>query len=259
MMSPHIPLPVNRRKGESETGTRFNLFVLLVLLQFFISDASAQMVTAPVAFKKKVSLVDSVLVLPVKFDCYHLTSGGIREYNDAMSKQACTAIMKAVKTKLASNNFAVSALVKDSYTEQCWVKLRHFYSVINREILDNVYSQDAFPDPIKSFAYSLPGIPDSLVLPGTDAVLFVNGFDDCSTWKRRGDYNPDTVITSPGSADGSWSDMTLASCALVNLKGEIIWYFRHRQIGKINMASTDDVDKFITELLRRLTRAAPAE
>lgn len=223
----------------------FTFFLFL----FQISPLQAQQFDSPIYFKKKLNTIKEVLVLPVNFDCYYLTSGGIREYNYDMTTRSRKLIIEKVSKILTSHSFSVTTLPENSWFEKCWHPLRHFYSVVNYQILKNVYGDSPFPDAVSTFSYVLPPIPDSLLYTSTDAVLFIDGFDDCATRKRE-----HSKSTTAGIYASIPEDQTAASCALVDRKGTIIWYYRYRKEDSIDMTYSKDVEQFFTTLLHQLRK-----
>lgn len=237
------------------------ILIVLLFLPIFTS-LNAQQFDAPIYFPKKLTTIKEVLILPAKFDCFHLTSGGIREYNYDMTTRSRKLIIEKVSKILTNHSFTITTLPDNSYIEKWWVPLRHFYSVVNYQILKNVYGDSPFPNAVSTFSYTLPPIPDSLLYPSTDAVLFIDGFDDCATIKRQKSSNAAAAITAvsvasvvlggPGVFVSVPSDQTAASCALVDRSGNIIWYYRYRQEGDIDMTERIDVEQFFTTLLHQL-------
>lgn len=212
---------------------------------------------SPIRFPDKIADVKEILILPVTFDCYYLTSGGIREYNNAMSVRAGKLIMASTSEQLISNGFSPTTLSDHPFIQHNWRPLRHFYRVINSEILHNVYGLQPFPAAYRNFSYSLPPIPDSLLYPTTDAVLFISGFDDLATDKRNTQKSVAAVasvalVILAGVVVSIPADQTFASCALVNRNGEIIWFYRYHKSGTTDMTRKYDVDSFIGKLLGTL-------
>lgn len=234
----------------------------ILLLVSLAPNLFAQQFDAPIYFKKKLSTIKEVLILPVNFNCYHLTSGGIREFNYDMTTHSRKLITEKLSKILTNNSFTVTTLPNNSYLEKCWNPLRHFYSAVNYQILKNVYGDSPFPNAVSTFSYTLPPIPDSLVYSSTDAILFVDGFDDCATVKRQKSRGAAAALTAvsvasvilggPGIFVSVAGDQTAASCALVDRKGNIIWYYRYRKEGNIDMTERKDVEQFFTTLLHQL-------
>ena len=239
-------------------------FSLFFITLFLSVNTPAQTISYPVTFRKKCAEIKEILILPAEFDCYHLTSGGIREYNDAMSIRSRDQIMKQVSEMLLLKGYSPTTLPDESFLLRNWRPLRHFYSVVNTEILRNVYGSSPFPDPLRHFSYSIPPIPDSLLYPTTDAVLFINGFDDRATDRRKGTAATAAVVTAVsvvtilvggvGVVATVPPDQTFASCALVNREGKVIWYYRLHKTGNIDMTDGQDVKQFFETLLKKLTR-----
>ncbi|MBN1759603.1 MAG: hypothetical protein JW863_14850 [Chitinispirillaceae bacterium] len=209
--------------------------------------------------EKKLSQVTAIAILPLKFDSYHLTAGGIREYNNTMSTAARRQITSEVERMLSKKGYNVTTLSDDRQHHRQWARMRHFYSVVNGQIENNVFGLGRFPSADKMFAYSVPPISDSLDNSTADAFLFIDGFDDRATRKRE----KRKVAAAVGAAIGAAltgiyvtnsvpADRTFASCALVNRWGEIIWYFLYTETGKIDMAQHADCERFVSNLLGRL-------
>jgi hypothetical protein len=164
-----------------------------------------------------------------------------------MTSRSRKLIIENVCKILTSHSFSVTTLPENSWFEKCWHPLRHFYSVVNYQILKNVYGDSPFPDAVSTFSYVLPPIPDSLLFATTDAVLFIDGFDDRATRKREHNKN-----TAAGIYVSIPEDQTAASCALVDRKGNIIWYYRYRKEDSIDMTYSKDVEQFFSTLLQQL-------
>lgn len=236
----------------------------IVMLIFIVSHLSAQSYDYPVSLKKKVKKINEILILPIDFDCYYLTSGGVREYNHNMSVKARKLIMEYASKILLKKSFSITTLPEDSYIEKGWRPFREFYYAVDREILKNVYGILPFPNAVSTFAYSLPPIPDSLIYPKTDAVLFISGFDDCATQRRKGSEGAaaalaavsvvSIILGGPGVFVSVPEDQTVATCALVDRSGAVIWFYKYSQQGSIDMTTRSDVNVFFSSLLERLSK-----
>ncbi len=215
-----------------------------------------QLRKTPILFEQKCAQVRTIALLPVKFDWYHLTAGGIREYNEVMSSSARNQIERQVATLLQKKGYTVRILPDDPLPHAQWSRLRQFYSVVNNQIQMNVFGTGAFPDAESHFAYSVSPIPDSLNQVAADAFLFIDGFDDRATRQREKRAAAAAVGAVIGAAltgyyvgSGVPADRTFASCALVNRWGEIIWYFLYTETGKIDMVQNGDCESFFYNLL----------
>lgn len=236
------------------------LFLLLPHKPFGQTTPSA------ILFTEEINKIQEILILPARFDSYYLTSGGIREYNDEMSIRSRKCIIANICSTLTVNHFLIKPIESGSPAEKRWSALRQFYSVVNREIVKNTYSPLRFPNAKSTFNYSLPPLPDSLVYPTTDAVLFIDGFDDCSTQPRKSKATTAAVVTAvslatvllgaPGVIVSVPKDQTVATCALVNRYGKVIWYYRHHKSGDIDMTQMYNSRKFVSGLLRTLKRSS---
>ena len=255
--------------GIRHPGPALFLYVNIAFIVLLAPNTlRAQTMSSPIRFHDKIAGIREILVLPVTFDCYHLTSGGIREYNNAMSVRGRELIAAAASEKLIKNGFSATSLSDHPFVHHNWRHMRHFYKVINHEILRNVYGPRHLPDAFRHFSYSLPPIPDSLLYPTTDAVLFISGFDDRATDKRNGRKTVAAAVSAvsvalivlggPAVIVSVPADQTFASCALVRRNGEIIWYYRYGKTGTIDMNLEHDVQQFIGSLLGTLKRK-PAE
>ena len=246
-----------------------SLKCFLMILTSFVFYLSAQPADYPIGLKEKLKSINEVIILPIDFDCYYLTSGGIREYNHDMSIKARKLIMDRTSKILLNRSFSISTLPEDSYIEKGWRPLRQFYSVVNWEILRNVYGTLPFPNAVTTFAYSIPPIPDSLLYPKTDAVLFIDGFDDCATKRRLGREGAaaalaavsvvSMILGGPGVFVSVPQDQTIATCALVDRSGAVIWYYRYSQEGTIDMTTEKDIDVFLSSLLAKLSKGESSE
>ena len=226
--------------------------------------SSAQIRTEPVSFTKKCAEIGSITLLPVKFDCFYLTAGGIREYNDQWSGIARRQITRRLREMLTKKGYAVTVAPDEQSFNTRWAAMRHFYSVVNRQIQRNVFGTSAFPFATRTFTYSLPPLPDSLVYGNSDAYLFIDGFDDRATRRREQRANVAAVGSAIGVASMlltgyGWistvpEDRTLASCALVNKSGEVIWYFLHTETGSLDMTNEYDVEKFFNQVLGKFMK-----
>jgi hypothetical protein len=255
------PVALRLLRGVAGAGA-----AVLFLISLLAITVHAEALTTPVCFSDKMKSIHEILVLPARFDCYHLTSGGIREYNHSMTTRSRALIMRTVSRSLLKKKFAVSTLGQETSHERSWRFFRHFYSSVNREILLHVYGPASFPNPRSTFDYSLPPIPDSLVYPTTDAVLFIDGFDDRATRKRKKRVIAAAVVSAisvaaillggPGVIATVPQDQTFASCALVNRNGEIVWYYRYRKTGDISMTSGKEVENFFRVLLKGLKKGS---
>lgn len=258
------PFTTTHRCRFSARLFQFHIMYIVIAALFLTAVPYAQTVEGPIYFRKKLAAIKEVMVLPINFDNYFLTRGGIREYNHAMSFQSRPLIMSQVSKILIERTFSVTTLPENSYMVKGWSPLLHFYSVINEEIIKNVYGTSPFPNSVKNFAYSIPPIPDSLIYPTTDAVLFIDGFDDCATRKRLVRKTTAAVVSAlsvvtlvVGGAGVFVSvppDQTIASCALVNRDGKIIWYSRYGSSGEIDMTSEKDVFTFFSKLIGDLSK-----
>jgi hypothetical protein len=223
-----------------------------------VTPLCGQLRKTPILFEQKCAQVRTIALLPVKFDWYHLTAGGIREYNEVMSSSARNQIERQVATLLQKKGYTIRRIPDEPLQHAQWSRLRHFYSVVNNQIQMNVFGSGAFPYAESHFAYSLSPIPDSLNQVAADAFLFIDGFDDRATRQREKRVAAaevgaviGAVLTGYYGGSGVPEDRTFASCALVNRWGEIIWYFLYTETGKIDMVQNGDCESFFYNLLNR--------
>ena len=227
---------------------------LLWLVAGGVVPLYGQLRTVPVCLEKKVAQVSSIAIVPFRFDSYHLTAGGIREYNKSMSIAAQRQVGRQVERMLRDKGYVVTSIPDDRSHHGRWARMRHFYSVVSSQIQRNVFGNGRFPFAERTFAYSVPPISDSLDGSAADAFLFIDGFDDRATRKREKRMVAAAVgaaLTGIYVSSSVSADRTFASCALVNRWGEIIWYFLYTDTGKIDMAQDGDCETFIGRLLDR--------
>ena len=243
------------------------LLKTLVFILVILSAIHAQSNKSPIIRRKKIAEVNTIGILPVNFDYYHLTAGGIRGYDDSLSIRAREAIFSRIHKKLLSRDFSPINLSLDTLHTDILKPIRRFYNVVNAEIRSNVFGAQPLPGSRNTFSYSLPPMEEVLSDLNVDAILFVNGFDDRSTNLRRrlkGEAVAGAVagvmlavfLGVGGGIPIVPPDYTVLCGALVNGKGEIIWYHPYIKTGNKDMVDRNDVNELVNFFIKTLHKGS---
>ncbi len=111
----------------------------------------------------------------------------------------------------------------------------------------------AFSISRKIFSYSLPSMEDICKNLGVDAVLFVNGFDDCANEQRKELEGRAAVVSGISLLyiayglciyTGINQEITIMFSSLVNMYGKIIWYNSYKKVRELDMTNNNHIDEF---------------
>ncbi len=221
---------------------------------------STQLSSKPIVVREKFDSIQSIGIVPVDFDYYHLTAGGIREYSKKCSNISCSLICEQTKKIFSDNGYAVTFLEESALVQYNFKALRLFYNTVNGAIYQSLYSYDRLPGARSNFSYSIPSVKDLCNAQNVDALFFLVGFDDCSTGRRK-KLKAGAVAGAVAGAImaaligvGGYTtippDYTALNGALVNKEGEIIWYHRVNKSGKINLIREEAVGTMVASLLK---------
>lgn len=210
-------------------------------------------------FSSRLSGIKKIGIAPVYFDCYYLTAGGIREYNDSSSIAAIDLILNNLKNGLVDKMYTVNQYSNDSTVNEQFKKFKKFYDVINSQITYNIYGVNAFQKRKELITYTFPPMEDLFSHLDIDALLLISGFDDQSTDRRRKLKAGAVAGAIVGAIAAAFvgiggytvipDDQTYLNAVMVDRKGEILWYNTVRQNGYNDMNDPKVVDKFVGNLL----------
>lgn len=204
--------------------------------------------------KNECSLIRSIGILPVEFDCYYLTAGGVREYNDSLSCLARLEISTKTEKILTDFGYRTVNFSENKEYHKSFKEIWIFFQVIDNLINNNIYGMEPFPAAKERFSYTLPPMEQLFSQLDIDAILLTTGFDDIST-ERRKKLKTGAAVGAVFSAILSGvitsvpDDKTIISSALVKKNGEIVWYNNISGSKNTDMSRKNDTDRLIGNLL----------
>lgn len=184
---------------------------------------------------------------------YELTAGGVRELRDDWSIKAEENVRRATTEGLTEKAAEIKTLTIDKDIEEEMDDIRALYRAVSSSIQLHTYGPHVFPEKKKHFEYSIGSVERILRKFGSDALIFVYGFDEESTTGRK-------ALHAAGIIAGAFTGVvvtpryaiTSVSVALVEESGTILWYCNSK--GGYDLRKPESVAKLVKHILSDFPR-----
>lgn len=233
------------------------VWCLLAIL--FLLGACAQKI--PNNFEERAARarqLKNLVLLPPDVDICLLTAGGIKEKRDDWCDTGRKNLEVALVEVLREKGYAVQAWKKGTKGEAEVAQIRPLY----REVMGNVYNHtifypngdnlNLFRDKVKNFDYSVGSIDKLLAEQKGDGLLVVYAEDEISSAGRK----TLQVIRAINPFDEKGqSGMTWLEIALLDRKGDILWFSSQSHEGGFDLREPGSAMKFNRQVLADFPRA----
>jgi hypothetical protein len=181
---------------------------------------------------------------------YEFTAGGVRELRDDWCSKGRENVQGALIECLREKPLEVKPITFDQEMEEEMQDIYALYRAVSTSINTHTYGDFKFPGKMKIFDYSIGSIDKILQKHGTDALIFVYGFDEISTGGRK-------ALQAAGIVAGALtgvvviprSGFTVVNVALVDPSGAILWYNIKGSQGGYDLRTPESATKFIRAVL----------
>jgi hypothetical protein len=207
--------------------------------------------------------IGSVGVVPLDICVYHLTSGGIHEYDDKLSESARGSMAKEVAGRLKAHGMKWAFVDTSGPYGAALREVQAILGSIDRTVRSDDFGTTRIGGRIAERGYSVGSIRDLCEQSGIDALLVVWGYDEERTERRRqmiaGAIAGSVASAVVGALIGVGghmavprSDICFLCAALVAPDGRVVWYNYALFGGGLSLADDSDARKATAELLEGL-------
>ena len=214
--------------------------------------------------KSAVEKIQHIGTLPMEIKSYHLTSGGLREYDDSLSNIAKGHTLKLVKSSLAKKGFTPNPISEDNADWESWNEIKKICRSVEGAIQLHIFGSKKFQKRINNFDYGIGSIENLCNSNNIDALLIIWGWDENRTARRRkmtggaiaGSIARAVVGALIGFGGGvavPRSDYSFISGMLINKEGKILWYNYYFEAGNTDISQLKHAEQCINELFHKFT------
>lgn len=184
-------------------------------------------------YETHLAQIRTVLCLAPEFGVFN-PSGFTQIRQEAQSGSAGEHISTAVTQTLSEKGFAVTVADEHTLNQPEVRSLTALFRAVNRSIQLHSYGPQIYPSKQALFDYSLGPIKNLLDANGADALILAIG----------------------GQTISQTAPKTWLSIALVESRGQIIWYALHGTTEDLKALNADHAKTLVTEALAGLSRGA---
>jgi hypothetical protein len=181
---------------------------------------------------------------------YEFTAGGVRELRDDWCAMGKENVQGALIQCFREKPLEIKPIMVDKEIEEEMRDIYALYRAVSTSINIYTYGDFKFPEKMKNFDYSIGPIDKILQKHGTDALIFVYGFDEISTGGRK-------ALQAAGIIAGALtgvvvlprSGITVVNAAIVDPSGTILWYNAKGSQGGYDLRNPESATNFIRSIL----------
>jgi len=204
---------------------KYGQFLSLVWLVMIASGCVPALRTVHPELESRGKSIHAVGLASPDVRIYQLTAGGVKELMDDWCDKGETNLKDSVIRELAKKSVRAKALDLDSESKQELEDVMALYNAIATSIIWHTNpSENAFPEKIKNFEYSVGPIDKLLKKYKSDALLVVYGYDEISTGGRKALMAVGNVLGAVTGIEGPRKGVTVVSMGLLDRTGSLLWY-----------------------------------
>lgn len=203
-----------------------SLAVVPLLILALSGCATDSALRSPSNAGERLKDIKNVYLAPPDVKVYELTAGGVREQRDDWSTAAKANLVKSTVDALKNKGLQIKQVPVESDLEEELHDIQTLYRAVSLSIQTHTYNKDSlFPDKVKNFDYSVGPIDKFLDRYHSDALLFLDGYDEISTAGRK-TLNTVGVVAAAlmGVVIVPRGGFTATSAALIDRSGAVVWY-----------------------------------
>ncbi len=201
-------------------------------------------------FEMRIKNIKNPGLLSPDIKIYEFTAGGVRELRDDWCSTGKENVQGALIECFREKPLEIKPIMVGKEMEEEMEDIYALYRAVSTSINVYTYGDFKFPEKMKNFDYSIGPIDKILQKHGTDALIFVYGFDEISTGGRK-------ALLAAGIIAGALtgvvvlprSGFTVVSAAIVDLSGTILWYNAKGSQGGYDLRNPESATKFIRSVL----------
>lgn len=207
----------------SRGARTFPTLILLLALSCCATDPTLR---SPPGAGERLKNIKNVYLAPPDARVYELPANGMREQREDWSAAAKENLVKSTAEALKGKGLQVQQTPVEGDVEAELHDIQALYRAVSLSVQTHAYNKDSlFPDKVRNFDYSVGPIDKFLDRCHSDALLFVDGYDEILTVGRK---TLNTVGVVAGALMGvvivPRTGFTATSAALIDRSGAVLWY-----------------------------------
>ncbi len=234
---------------------KYGQFLSLVWLVLIASGCAPALRTVHPELESRAKSIHAVGLARPDVRIYQLTAGGVKELMDDWCDQGRTNLTDSVIRELKKKSAQAKALELDKESQQELEDVVALYNAITTSIIwHTTPSENAFPEKIKNFEYSVGPIDKLLKKYKSDALLVVQGYDEISTGGRKALMAVGNVLGAVTGIQGPHKGITVVSIGLIDKTGALLWYNDWGNAGDFDLRNKGNVADISEALLYQFPR-----
>jgi hypothetical protein len=234
---------------------KYGQFLSVVWLVMIASGCVQGLRTVHPELESRAKAIHAVGLASPDVRIYQLTAGGVTELMDDWCSQGETNLSDSVIRELKKKSVQAKALVLDKESQQELDEVMALYNAIATSISWHTYqNENAFPEKIKNFEYSVGPIDKILKKYKSDALLVVYGYDEISTGGRKALMAVGNVLGAVTGIQGPRKGVTVVSIGLLDRTGSLLWYNNWGNVGDYDLRDKGNAADISEALLDQFPR-----
>jgi hypothetical protein len=234
---------------------KYGQFLSLVWLVMIASGCAPALRTVHPELESRAKSIHAVGLAPPDVRICQLTAGGVKELMDDWCKLGKSNLTDSVIRELAKKSVRAKVLELDKESQQELEEVVALYNAIATSIIwHTTPSENAFPEKIKNFEYSVGPIDKLLKKYKSDALLVVHGYDEISTGGRKALMAVGNVLGAVTGIEGPRQGVTVVSIGLLDRTGALLWYDDWGNVGGYDLRDKGNVANITEALLYQFPR-----
>ena len=234
---------------------KYGQFLSLVWLVMIASGCVPALHTVHPELESRAKSIHAVGLASPDVRIYQLTAGGVKELMDDWCDQGETNLKDSVIRELAKKSVRAKALDLDSESKQELEDVMALYNAIATSVIwHTTNAENAFPEKIKNFEYSVGPIDKLLKKYKSDALLVVYGYDEISTGGRKALMAVGNVLGAVTGIEGPRKGVTVVSMGLLDRTGSLLWYNYWGNVGGYDLRDKGNSADITEALLDQFPR-----
>lgn len=225
-------------------------FFVVFCLLFTVFGCAPKAYRAHPELEMRVKNIKTQGLIPPDIKIYELTAGGVQELRDDWCDSGKENVLTAFMEIFKGKPIEIKPLVIDKDIEEEMEEIQALYRAVSTSIQLHTYGPFLFPEKQKNFDYSIGSVERILQRYGSDALIFVHGFDEISTGGRKALTATGVLIGAiTGVAIMPKAGITALSVALVDKSGSILWYSIKSSQGGHDLREPDSTARLVESIL----------
>lgn len=234
---------------------KYGQFLAVVWLVLIASGCAPALRTVHPELESRAKSIHTVGLAPPDVRIYQLTAGGVTELMDDWCSQGRTNFTDSVIKELTKKSDRAKALELDKESRQELEDVVALYNAIAISIIwHTTPSENAFPEKIKNFEYSVGPIDKLLKKYKSDALLVVQGYDEISTGGRKALMAVGNILGAVTGIEGPHKGVTMVRMGLLDKTGTLLWYNDLGNVGGYDLRDKGNVADISEALLYEFPR-----